>query len=409
MKNVLFLTYYFPPYTNSGVFRPLKMVKYLKRHGDWNPIVVTLNPDLYPNRPIDNSLIKDVPEDLEIHYVNSLEPLDGATQKSQNIFYEIQTPEKAIGSLMHFLFKALEVINSKNIDLIFCTIPPYTLGVVGKMLKEITGIPLVVDYRDGWVNGNELFKFRTTEGKMINTYMEDSMLESANGIVVKDKDLGEIVLKKNQNTPFIVIPNGFDSEDFSETNKLFKGNEDSFTLVWCGFIYKDYTDYFKKIILSIENLNLKGNNLKFIIAGNCQDDSLINVIKDYSFIEYKGYLDFEESLNLIKHADVNIVIDVLSFSTGSKIYNLLPVGKPLLTLYNPVNKYIPNLFENYPGAILLPFTTNVEIISNNLEKLLEYECDNISKKDFIDKYINYEREYHTYKLEEFFHEITYNK
>ena len=33
MKRVLLISYFFPPISNGGVFRPLKMAKYLPRNG----------------------------------------------------------------------------------------------------------------------------------------------------------------------------------------------------------------------------------------------------------------------------------------------------------------------------------------------------------------------------------------
>jgi hypothetical protein len=47
MKNVLFIVYYFPPMGGSGVQRPLKFVKYLRKFG-WNPIVLCPESGIYP-------------------------------------------------------------------------------------------------------------------------------------------------------------------------------------------------------------------------------------------------------------------------------------------------------------------------------------------------------------------------
>mgnify|MGYP001502075515 CR=1 FL=1 len=42
MKNVLIITYYWPPMGGGGVQRWLKTSKYLKNNSDWNPIIFTV-------------------------------------------------------------------------------------------------------------------------------------------------------------------------------------------------------------------------------------------------------------------------------------------------------------------------------------------------------------------------------
>ena len=63
LKRVLIITYYWPPSGGGGVQRWLKFAKYLPEFG-WEPIIFTPeNPD-FDQR--DESLIKEVPEGLEI-------------------------------------------------------------------------------------------------------------------------------------------------------------------------------------------------------------------------------------------------------------------------------------------------------------------------------------------------------
>jgi hypothetical protein len=56
LKNVLIISYYWPPSGGPGVQRVLKFCKYLSRFG-WNPIVLTVEDGEFP--AIDNSLLKD--------------------------------------------------------------------------------------------------------------------------------------------------------------------------------------------------------------------------------------------------------------------------------------------------------------------------------------------------------------
>lgn len=60
MKNILIITYYWPPSGGSGVQRWLKFVKYLPQFG-YKPFVYTVENGEYP--VLDNSLEKDIPKE----------------------------------------------------------------------------------------------------------------------------------------------------------------------------------------------------------------------------------------------------------------------------------------------------------------------------------------------------------
>ncbi|MGE7809773.1 glycosyltransferase [Lysinibacillus capsici] len=404
MKNVLFLTYYFPPYTNSGVFRPLKFVKYLKRNKNWNPIIVTLNPDIYPERPRDFSLLKDVPEDLEIHYVNTLEPTAQSNVEYQRYFYEVQTPEAPVGSLMHFLFKALEIINSKKIDLIFVTIPPYTLGIVGTLLKQITRIPLIVDYRDGWTRKNENNKFRTLEGRMINELFEKKVIENADRLVTVNIELKHMLLNMGADLENIhVIENGFDYDDY-KCNKGETLYQSVKTLVWCGKIYPAYYSYFEKVINALKEINKDEIVLKFLIFGDGITEKFKQLF-EFDFIEYAGYVNYQEAILINHTASINLLINNLEAGGTSKLYNLVAANRPIFSLVNDENNFVKEFLKPYKNSIIVKYNSSTSEILEGFLKLLESEKNN-EKEEFVKLYNKYSREFQTIQLEKVFNSLS---
>lgn len=406
MKNVLFITYFFPPAFSSGVFRPTKFVKYLSKHDNWNPIVLTLNSELHKHPNINQKLQSDIPSDLEIYYVNSIQPNENSDENFRKYYHEVHIPDAEIGSLMHFVIKGLEIINSKKIDLIYCTIPPFTLGTVGTILKNVTGVPLVVDYRDGWARGNDINKYRSKEGIMLNSYFELEMLKSADGIITVDEKLGEIILKNTSNVPLEIIPNGYDKDDLKKINEI-KGQHkinEKYTIVCCGFIYTAYETYLKNIINSMERLNSQNINIEFIIAGDMQNSSFSSELQKYDFVKYLGGVSFEESLNLISSADINLAVDILSTSAGSKFYNLLLANRYIFSLVNKDNEFIQEFLKDYPYKTILPLETSEEEISEAIKTILELDKTDLylDRDEVLARYKEYDREHNTYKLEEFF-------
>ena len=70
-KNVLIVSYTFPPTGGAGVQRVSKFVKYLRGFG-WEPIILTTS---NPSVPLqDTSLLKDIPADVRIYKARTLEP-----------------------------------------------------------------------------------------------------------------------------------------------------------------------------------------------------------------------------------------------------------------------------------------------------------------------------------------------
>ncbi|NOG29135.1 glycosyltransferase [Lysinibacillus fusiformis] len=403
MKNVLFLTYYFPPYTDSGVFRPLKFVKYLKKNRNWNPIVVTLNPDIFPERPRDNSLLKDIPEDLEIHYVNTLEPTTQSNEEYLKYFYEVQTPEAPVGSLMHFLFKSLEIINSKKIDLIFVTIPPYTLGIVGTLLKQMTQIPLIVDYRDGWTRKNENNKFRTLEGRMINELFEKKVIENADSLVTVNNELKSMLSNMGADLENIhVIENGFDYDDYN-CNQVETYDESVRTLVWCGKIYPAYYSYFEKIIEALKEINKDDIVLKFLIFGGGITEKF-KLLFEIDFIEYSGYINYLEAIRINHAATINVLINNLEVGGTSKLYNLVAAKRPIFSLVNDENNFVKEFLKPYNNSIVVNYSSSIHEILGGFSKLLKDEKNNI-KEEYINSYDKYSREFQAKQLENVFNSL----
>lgn len=72
MKKVLVIAHIFPPLGGSGVQRTLKFIKYLREY-NYEPIVVTVGESDFLFK--DTSLLKEVPEDINIIRVDEPEAI----------------------------------------------------------------------------------------------------------------------------------------------------------------------------------------------------------------------------------------------------------------------------------------------------------------------------------------------
>jgi glycosyltransferase involved in cell wall biosynthesis len=365
-KNVLFITYFFPPGASSGVFRPLKFVKYMDRGTRWNPIVLTIKPPYYAN--LDETLMKDVPPHLDIYRVDSLQPVADSRDDYKKIYHQIHLPDSAVGGLMHFVLRGLEIINSHPIDLIFCTIPHPTMALVGMMLKQITGIPLIVDYRDGWTT-NPIFKPRSVEGAQLNRYFEQAVLQAADGVVVVAERLKQDLLDLGCRAEIEVIPNGLDPEDFEQpgTYPFQRRSEDEQIISYCGYVYREYMPILVRIAEAVETWNREGRKprIRFVLAGDFQQPPDLQKLTGFPDFQYDGRLDYADAIRFVASSDASVGLVTISYSVIGKFYNLMLANQYIFAFVHSDNVQIRQVLGDYEGKQFLPLeATREEILQS---------------------------------------------
>ncbi len=261
MKKVLIITYYWPPSGGGGVQRWVKFVKHLRSFG-WEPVVFT--PE-NPERPsYDESLAKDIPENIEVIKNKIWEPYSfykkftGRKQsdKIQTAFLnENKTSSGKLEKLStwirgnlfipdarRFWIKPSEKILSdyikkNNIKLIVTTGPPHSAHMIGLNLKKRMNIKWVADFRDPWTNidyYHDLMLTRCADKK--HHKLEKEVLTNADKITVispgMQREFNQIVKRD-----YHVIPNGFDIDDYVDNHPK-KSNNSKFSLAHIGSLTK---------------------------------------------------------------------------------------------------------------------------------------------------------------------------
>ncbi|GAI89965.1 unnamed protein product, partial [marine sediment metagenome] len=168
MKNVLIVTYYFPPYGGGAVIRIHNFVKYLPKFG-FLPIVLTVKEKYYEKTYSTPTLLDEYSEKIAINRVNSFEFI-GSKAKSRiygirektfgdKVFTypvkilvdKVLVPDGTILWAPHALLHGRKIIRNNGIDIIFSTAPPFSSHIIAYLLHKISGKPFVVDYRDDWI------------------------------------------------------------------------------------------------------------------------------------------------------------------------------------------------------------------------------------------------------------------
>ncbi|HET6244035.1 MAG: glycosyltransferase family 4 protein [Bacteroidetes bacterium] len=328
MKKVLVITYYWPPSGGAGVQRWLKFVKYLPEF-QIEPIVLTVDENEASYALVDHKLTQEISPSLRIVKTKTFEPFEiykkisgkkeipfggfaneGKAGFKSNFFRFIRgnlfIPDARRGWNKYVIKKASEIIVNEGIDTVITTSPPHSTQLVGLYLKKKFNINWIADMRDPWT---DIYFYKelnhTAIARKIDAAFEKKVLLNADKVIVVSEDIKRIFTEKDKKIDplnIVVIPNGFDAEDFTAGQK--EDNE-YFTIAYTGSMTLKYRPqaFFKAIKNLADSTNGK---IKFILAGSPDPDVVEEAEKAgiKSITEFKGYISHSGSIEIMHKAAV---------------------------------------------------------------------------------------------------------
>ena len=362
MKKVLIITYYWPPSGGGGVQRWLKFVKYFRKF-DIEPIIFT--PE-NPERPsIDDSLIKEIPDDVEVIKNTIWEPYKfykkfTGRKKSDKIQTAFLSEKKTKSSLLEnisiwirgnffipdarkFWIKPSvnllqEYLKNNTIDAIISTGPPHSSHMIAYKINKQTNIPWLADFRDPWTNIDYYKDLKLGKrADKIHHQLEKLILSNADTISVISPGMQK-EFKSIVDRIYHIIPNGYDDEDLIEDKE--SPNPNSFVLSHIGSLTKTRTPgNLLKVLgeLVIENPEFAGK-LKIRNVGKL-DISALESIRKHGLENYLEVIDYMPHNEVIKEQSSATMLLLLVNDTPNakliltgKIFEYLASGRPILCI-----------------------------------------------------------------------------
>jgi glycosyltransferase involved in cell wall biosynthesis len=359
MKKVLILTYYWPPSGGPGVQRWLKFVKYLPDSG-YEPIVITVDPAKATYPVTDQSLLKEVPDNLQVIYTTTREPYSlykklfgrkqvpysGFTNESSDGWLSkisrflrgnLFVPDARKGWNYFAVKKAGELIKKYNIQFLITTSPPHSTQLAGLKMKQLfPELTWIADLRDPWTDifyYNKMLHLHHIKKKDLR--YEKTVLQNADIIITVSEFLRKIFLKKTgveHHEKIHVVTNGFDHDDFtrpkaSREDKIFK-------LTYVGTISDEYD--LSGFIKAIEKVKAEiKEELKIVFTGNiCRRWKKPLIEKFSDIIQFKGHIGHQEAITEMQRADMLLlVVPDITQNEGiitGKIFEYLAASRPVL-------------------------------------------------------------------------------
>lgn len=340
----------------GGVQRTAKFAKYLSLY-DWQPYILTVTPKLY--LASDYCLLHEVEKaGVKIYRTGSNKNDNGKNHNGEDnsnghkvVKFKNDSNRKLLSNLSQtFLIPdskifwrsaatqlASKIITENKIDMLFATAPPYTDFLIACELKEKFNIPLVLDYRDSWIDCPNNF-YPTPLHKAKHKKLETGVLHCADKVVTINDKIKELI---HMRYPFVndekvsVIPQGFDPEDFNHL-ELVKNKK--MRISYSGSFLNYYTPkhFIDGLKLAIGKLPELKNNIEACFIGTFPE-------------EYKEYIKLqglEDAVNIVGYVEHSVCTKYLAgsdvlwmminksersdlHSTG-KLYEYFGANKPIL-------------------------------------------------------------------------------
>jgi glycosyltransferase involved in cell wall biosynthesis len=392
MKTVLMVTRVFPPFSPVGhSIRAVKFIKYMPKLG-WLPMVLTVDDqkEYETMRKVGSeTLLSEIEPGVKIFRTPAGEPSCEYLQKEQEYgrknwltgvivkifggmrrwaFRNFFLPDRYITWLPYAVRRGRQIVLGEGIDVIFSTCPPHSAILVGAFLKLLTGKPLVLDFRDDWID-TPWYLSKPKMIRKIESMFEKWAVKTADKVILVTEWSREAFQDRYPTQPkdkFALVPNGFDLEDYDMLNSMAHSLHNSkFTIVYTGSLNvskvwgRSPVGLFQAIQKILQEHPKLGDDLDLIFAGNIPEEfrQLVDEMGLSDVIRVLGNLPHNKVPRLTKSADLLLAINYEGWATliPGKIYEYWAAGGPPILLLSCVGAAAEFMDHHNLGLTVDPY------------------------------------------------------
>lgn len=405
-KNIVIITYDWPPRNSISVHRPYSWAKYWAEEGIKVTVLTAAKQSF------------DEPLDLYLPQL-PISIIETSNNKSANFLskiFKISWARSILRSLIALLTKKFNIIIdpraswrmatkphvvklAKNADYVISTFGPASAHLIAMDMKKINPkLKWIADYRDLWSN-NYMLKISEKLRQSITKEEISSVGEYADKIITVSEEMVKklsYLLKK----PVYKIPNGFDFDEnkvkkiISKIDKVIKK---PLRIIYTGMIYRGFRDP-KPLLDAISHL-IETNKIN---SGDITVDfygDRVEVAKEYAkqsefktFVRIMGHVKREIALDVQRNAGVLLLLESSDLhakgTLTGKLFEYIVSGRPILCIGSrpkyEIGKVLkqtgtglvigPNEIKNLPEVLLqlMKKPTNVSWYKPNINEILKY-------------------------------------
>lgn len=383
-RSILIVASNFPPVHSAGVYRTLRLAKYLPEQ-DWSVHVLTLDVNTLPDgAKTDVKLLEQAGRDICIHRSRARFPLesinrwtgrarrssgagktsvDRATagrdanlerpKKTAGIYQAVKdrltvplmTPDRLVGWVRPASALGIAVARQNAFDLVYSSGPPWSNHLVAQRVVAKTGLPWIADFRDPWV-GNAFRPGRNDEtwaGRKHRS-LEAAVCEDAQVVIFNTQRALEDAVDRMGATlgnKAVVIPNGFDPEHFSSLAGPEYGPRSEpglpVRMLHAGSFYgRRNVDSLLKAIGRLKRdreIDESRFQLELIGAARPREENLVKEFEIGDIVTLLPSLPHRDCLQRLCTADALLLVQTdAPLCVPGKLYEYIAIGKPIFTI-----------------------------------------------------------------------------
>jgi glycosyltransferase involved in cell wall biosynthesis len=327
LRNVLILTYHFPPSSASGSFRLLGFARHLPKHG-WRATVVA--PPTLPWEPVDHALLEKLPAETRVYpapylssrVVRKLVPVSGWLPRAWRA--------------------CRRAVAEQRPEALLTSGPPHQVHWLGLWLKRRYGLPWVADFRDPWYPEG-----RTDRGRDLASWrvalQERAVVHAADAVVANAPGAARLLRRAypGLRSKVVTLPNGYDREAFDGFERPVPPAGRRPRVVHAGAIYAGRDP--RPFLDAVRALGADGRLAPEAAFFGPPSEAGLNLADEVrrrglaDRIEVHGQVPYARCLREMAAADILLLMDSPGRTVGvpAKLYEYLGAGRPVLALGEP--------------------------------------------------------------------------
>ena len=379
LKEILFISYYFPPFSKILSIRAAEFTKRLVKNG-YKIFVVSSKSN--KNAHKDGELLRKVKSPMikntKVFNLSFAKEGFQSNIKKTMLYFELFNLVLFLHWIPLAFLASRRIIKKNNIKLIYVSAPPFFTLILGYILKFSCKIPLIIEYRDPWSYNPYLKETMTKSIENFYLKMEKRILKSADRIITISEGMKQFLLDnfpETRNKRIHAIPHGINIDDIEKITKRSNISKE-ITFTFTGNLYgrRDLEPLIRIVSTSHELGKLNNISLNINIFGRYDSKHLTSLFKKYDVYKYfhlKGFVPrdvcLEEVLNssLALHVGENLNYPTLSF----KVLEYLSMRKKIVYIGRE-ESYTAKFLEKYGLGITLPINDH-DLGLKRFEELIE--------------------------------------
>ncbi len=417
LPRVLIFAFIFPPSASAGTFRTLRFVRYLSTCG-WKPLVLTARTSYFAGKPIDWALNEWVPSETIVQRTIVLRPVErlatgvrwllpskkpgqpeltkrppanSSSRRFKSFSNPVRstlrslkkllsTPDQQVGWILPAFTAALRLIRHHRPQILYSSGPPHSSHLAALLVKKLTGLPLVLDFRDPWAHC-DWDSDDTALIARIHKRLESLCVSGADRLILNTESLCH---QFRENYPaqlhhkFVAITNGYDPELRRRIETLLadshadseSNGSGEFRLLHAGAVYGERR--LEPLVEAIALLNSRGHRIRLEQIGRIADkaplERAIEQLQATSFVKLTNHRPHDEVMRYMAAADAHVLLQPgTTIQIPGKLFEMMMFGKPIFAFAGPGET--TNIIREYDLGTAIT-TEDAQVIAKELERLV---------------------------------------